>query len=64
MLDGDDAPHDQLGADIVQCGHGACKALRIDSLDDWLTTLKRKSLILLDLHGWLLGLDSNQQPSG
>jgi hypothetical protein len=26
MLDGDDAPHDQLVADIVQCGHGAYKA--------------------------------------
>jgi len=27
MLDGDDAPHDQLVADIVQCGRGDCKAL-------------------------------------
>ena len=64
MLDGDDAPHDQLVADIVQCGHGDCKALRIDSLDDWPTTLKRKLFILLDLQGWLLGQDSNLQPSG
>jgi hypothetical protein len=47
MLDGDDAPHDQLVADIVQCGHGDCKALRIDSLDGWRTTPKCKLLILL-----------------
>lgn len=38
MLDGDDAPHDQPVADIVQCGHGDCKALRIDSLDGGPTT--------------------------
>jgi hypothetical protein len=57
MLDGDDAPHDQLVADIVQCGHFDCKALRIDSLDDWPTTLKRKLFILLDLQGWLTTLD-------
>ena len=53
MLDGDDAPHDQLVADIVQCGHGDCKALRIDSLDGWRTTPKCKLLILLGLQGWL-----------
>jgi acetyl esterase/lipase len=38
MLDRDDAPHDQPVADIVHCGHGDCKALRIDSLDGWPTT--------------------------
>jgi hypothetical protein len=64
MLDGDDAPHDQPVADIVQCGHGDGKALRIDSLDGGPTTPKRKLLILLALQGWLLRLDSNQQPSG
>jgi len=26
MLDGDDTPHDQLVADIVQCGQGDYKA--------------------------------------
>ena len=57
MLDGDDAPHDQLVADIVQCGHGDCKALRIDSLDGWRTTPKCKLLILLGLQGWLAALD-------
>ena len=53
MLDGDDAPHDQLVADIVQCGHGDCKALRIDSLDGRPITPKRKLLILWALQGWL-----------
>jgi hypothetical protein len=57
MLDGDDAPHDQLVADIVQCGHGDCKALRIDSLDGWPTAPKHKLLILLGLQGWLAALD-------
>ena len=64
MLDGDDAPHDQLVAGIVECGHGDCKALRIDSLDGWRTTPKCKLLILFGLQGWLLSLDSNQEPSG
>ena len=64
MLDGGDSPHDQLVADIVQCGHGDCKALRIDSLDGGPTAPQRKFLILLGLQGWLLRLDSNQQPSG
>ena len=45
---GGDAPHDQRVAEIVQCGHGECKALRIDGLDGGPTTPKRKLLILLD----------------
>jgi hypothetical protein len=44
-------------ADIVRCGLGDCKALRIDSLDGWRTTAKRKSLTLLGLQGWLAALD-------
>ena len=56
MLDGDDAPHDQPAADIVQCGHGDCKALRIDSFDGWRTTPKCKLLILL-AYSWLAALD-------
>jgi len=36
---------------------GDCKALRIDSLDDWPTTPNRKLLILLALQGWLAALD-------
>jgi hypothetical protein len=58
MLDGDDAPHDESVADIVQCGYGDCKALRIDSLDGGPTTAKRKLLILLALQGWLAALDA------
>jgi hypothetical protein len=57
MLDGGDSPHDQLVADIVQCGHGDCKALRIDSLDGGPTAPQRKLLILLGLQGWLAALD-------
>ena len=57
MLDGDDAPHDQLVADIVKRGHGDCKALRIDGLDGWRTTPKCKLLILFGLQGWLAALD-------
>jgi hypothetical protein len=64
-----DGRHDQLVADIVQCGHGDCKALKIDSLNGGPTTPNRKVLILLAfvpyvLTGLLLRLDSNQQPSG
>ena len=56
-LDGDDAPYDQLVADIIQCGHAEGKALRIDSLDDRPTTPKRNLLILFGLEGWLGALD-------
>jgi hypothetical protein len=31
--DGDDAPHDQLVEDIVQCGHVTVKPLRICAAD-------------------------------
>ena len=51
MLDGDDAPHDQLVADIVQCGDGDCKALRIDSLDGWRTHTKVQVVDFIGLTG-------------
>ena len=38
-------------ADIVQCGHGDCKALRIDSLDGWRTHAKVQVVDFIGLTG-------------
>jgi len=51
-------------ADIVQCGLGVHNIRRINGLGAVREPCHCKLLILLMLQGWLLRLDSNQQPSG
>jgi hypothetical protein len=49
---------------FVQCGLGNGNILRCNDLHTRPNGRRRKLLICLMLRGWLLGLDSNQQPSG
>jgi hypothetical protein len=51
-------------AEIVQCGLDDSKLLRNNDLAESPTIQAGKLLIVLALVAWLLGLDSNQQPSG